>query len=421
MSDHACGSCSSQGGCGDHGGSCGSQGDPDQKLHARLARIRNKIVVLSGKGGVGKSTTAVNIAVALSLAGKKVGLMDVDVHGPSAPRLLSLRDAKPHMEPDGIEPVPWSHTLSVISLGFLLPNAEQSVIWRGPVKSGLIKQFIEDVMWGDLDYLVVDCPPGTGDEPMSVLQFIPDAQVVIVTTPQGVAVDDVRRSVSFCREMGAKVLGIVENMSGFVCSQCGHLENIFNAGGGEALATEMHVPFLGAIPLDPEVVRAGDEGFAFLKVNHESATAQAIGRVVKPILALSDSLQELVTPLTAQTMAVPANGERRIAVPVADGMLCQHFGHCQQFALIDVDPDRKAVTNTTMVTPPPHEPGVLPAWLKEQGAELILAGGMGSRAQSLFTDSGIRVVTGVPAAPPMDVVAAYLGGKLTTGANTCDH
>ena len=169
------------------------------------------------------------------------------------------------------------------------------------------------------------------------------------------------------------------------------------------------------------MVRAGDEGFAFLKVNHESPTAQAISHVIKPLLALSDSLQELSAPLTAQPAPVAVNSERRIAVPVANGMLCQHFGHCQQFALVDVDPETKTITNTTMVTPPPHEPGVLPAWLKEKGAELILAGGMGARAQSLFTESGIRVVIGVPAAPPMDVVAAYMGGKLTSGANTCDH
>ena len=160
-------------------------------MESNLARIKHKIVVLSGKGGVGKSTVAVNLAVGLALAGKKVGLLDVDVHGPSVPRLLSLSSADPHMEQNGMEPVAWGKNLEVMSLGFLIKDPDQAVIWRGPIKGGLIRQFLADVYWGDLDFLVVDCPPGTGDEPMSVLQFLgPTAHAVIVTTPQAVAVDD---------------------------------------------------------------------------------------------------------------------------------------------------------------------------------------------------------------------------------------
>ena len=283
MSDSSCSSCPSQSGCTDK-----SQCSPEEKkLADNLARIKHKIVVLSGKGGVGKSTVATNIAVSLSLAGKRVGLLDVDVHGPSVPRLLSLQGTQPHIEQDYIEPVPWSKNLGVMSLGFMLPNKEQAVIWRGPMKISLIKQFMRDVSWGDLDFLVVDCPPGTGDEPLSALQTLgQDALAVIVTTPQGVAVDDVRRSVSFCGEVGNPVLGIVENMSGFVCSHCGQVENIFNAGGGEQLAAEMHVPFLGAIPLDPEMVRAGDEGYAFIKTKQESPAGQALTKIIQPMLDL---------------------------------------------------------------------------------------------------------------------------------------
>jgi Mrp family chromosome partitioning ATPase len=274
------GSCSSATGCDKPG---------DEKLQKTLGRIKHKIVVMSGKGGVGKSTVAANIAVALSLAGKKVGLLDVDVHGPSIPRLLSLKGQKPHMGDKIMEPVPWSKNLSVMSLGFLLEDDRQAVIWRGPVKMGLIKQFVEDVMWGDLDFLVVDCPPGTGDEPLSTLQTLgPTAIAVIVTTPQGVAVDDVRRSVSFVGELGNRVLGIVENMSGFVCPECGTVHNIFNAGGGEDLAKEAGVRFLGRIPLDPEVTSSGDEGFPFMKVHRDTATGKAMQQVIEPLLAFPE-------------------------------------------------------------------------------------------------------------------------------------
>lgn len=273
------GSCSSSTGC-----------EPgDEKLQKTLGRIKNKIVVMSGKGGVGKTTVATNIAVALSLQGKKVGLLDIDVHGPSVPRLLSLKGKKPHMGDECMEPVPWSKNLSVMSLGFLLEDERQAVIWRGPVKVGLIKQFVEDVMWGDLDYLIVDCPPGTGDEPLSALQTLgPTALAVVVTTPQGVAIDDVRRSLSFVGQVGNRVLGLVENMSGFACPDCGAVHNIFNYGGGEELAKEAGVQFLGRIPMDPEVTHSGDEGFPFMKVHKETATGKALEEVIRPMLHLPD-------------------------------------------------------------------------------------------------------------------------------------
>ncbi|MBU1248212.1 MAG: Mrp/NBP35 family ATP-binding protein [Proteobacteria bacterium] len=284
MSDE-CGSCPSatpEGGCGS---AAGCPSEADQKIEKTLSRIKHKIVVMSGKGGVGKSTVAVNLAAALAMTGKSVGLLDIDVHGPSVPRLLGLQDEKPHMGPDFMEPIPWGRNLWVMSLGFMLPNKEQAVIWRGPVKIGLIQQFIKDVAWGDLDYLIIDCPPGTGDEPMTALQTVgPEAKTVIVTTPQGVAVDDVRRSVSFVGEMGNTVLGIVENMSGFACPDCKSVHDIFGSGGGEDLAREMGVPFLGRIPIDPEVARSGDEGFVYVKTEKDSIAAKSMADIVEKIL-----------------------------------------------------------------------------------------------------------------------------------------
>jgi Mrp family chromosome partitioning ATPase/predicted Fe-Mo cluster-binding NifX family protein len=419
MSD-SCGSCSSSQGGGCSGGGC-AENPEDLKLKKTLGRIKHKIVVMSGKGGVGKSTVATNIAVALSQAGKRVGLLDVDVHGPSVPRLLSLEGQQPHIGSEVIEPISWSRNLWVMSLGFMLPSKEDAVIWRGPVKMGLIKQFVQDVAWGDLDYLIVDCPPGTGDEPLSTLQTLgQDAHAVVVTTPQGVAVDDVRRSVSFVRQLGNPLVGIVENMSGFACPDCGAVHNIFNSGGGEELAKEMGTKFLGRIPIDPEVARSGDEGFPLVKVDHDSATAQAMNAVIKHMLDLADALQEnKEMPKVDEVNS--ENGRVRIAIPVVQGQLCMHFGHCEQFAMVDVDSELKSIISTHFETPPPHEPGVIPAWCADQKVNLVIAGGMGAKAQSMFTDRGVRVITGAPSLEPEAVVKQYLDGSLVTGANTCDH
>lgn len=251
-----------------------------------LERIKSKIVVLSGKGGVGKSTVAANLAAGLALEGLKTGLLDVDVHGPSIPRIMGLTGIMPEMAGDTILPVEWNWNLKVVSMGFFLQNPDEPVIWRGPVKGGVIKQFLHQVAWGDLDCLVVDCPPGTGDEPLSVMQLLgPDAVALVVTSPQDVAIDDVRRSVAFCRELGNPVLGIVENLSGFLCSQCGTVHEIFKSGGGEKLAEATGVPFLGRIPIDTEVGKAADQGEAYLAVKGTSPAALAFRQVILAAVA----------------------------------------------------------------------------------------------------------------------------------------
>ncbi len=274
--------------CGTPQGAATGDAADREALRANMARIKHKIVVLSGKGGVGKSTVAVNLAAALSDAKFKTGLLDIDIHGPSVPKLLGMELARvAGTEDGGILPVRYSDTLSVISIGFLMQNADEAVIWRGPMKYGVIKQFLKDVRWGDLDYLVIDSPPGTGDEPLSVCQFIdnPDG-AVIVTTPQDVALADVRRSVKFCRELGMPVLGVVENMSGFVCPHCGKPTEIFKSGGGRAMAESMGIPFLGNIPLDPQIVIGADGGspFAIDGPRGEGEARKGFMRVVDGIL-----------------------------------------------------------------------------------------------------------------------------------------
>lgn len=255
-----------------------------QSLQEKMARIRHKFIVMSGKGGVGKSTVAVNLAIALSLAGKKTGLLDVDIHGPSIPKMLKLEGCALEVKKGAIIPLEKAG-LKVMSIGFMLRQSDDALIWRGPMKMNVIKQFLTDVAWGELDYLIIDCPPGTGDEPLSVCQLAaPLDGAVIITTPQDVATADVRKSITFCRKLELPVTGIVENMSGFACPHCQTVTDIFNSGGGERMATDMQVPFLGKIPLDPAVGQACDAGLPFIYHHNKSATAQALEKIVQSIL-----------------------------------------------------------------------------------------------------------------------------------------
>ena len=258
-----------------------------QKLQARMCDIRHKIIVMSGKGGVGKSTVAVNLAMALAMSGLRVGLLDIDIHGPSIPTMLGLEQEKVRGDENGLLPVRVGD-LEVMSIGFMLKHQDDAVIWRGPKKVAAIKQFLGDVAWGALDCLVVDSPPGTGDEPLAVCQTIHDLDgAVIVTTPQKVAAVDVRKSVNFCHQVGVPILGVVENMNGFLCPQCGAVTHILPTGEGHRMAVEMGLPFLGSLPMDPEVAIAGDTGRVFFAHSHESPTARIMGTIVAPLVVLA--------------------------------------------------------------------------------------------------------------------------------------
>lgn len=388
--------------------------DPEQdqqKINARMAQVKHKICVLSGKGGVGKSTVAVNLATALADAGKQVGLLDVDIHGPSIPTMLGLGTMPLVSNAESVDPV-YVGNLKVMSVGFLCQDEDEAFIWRGPMKMGVIKQFLGDVEWGDLDYLIIDCPPGTGDEPLSVCQLIEDPDgAVIVTTPQQVATVDVRKSLTFCSKLSMPVLGIVENMSGFACPKCGEVVEIFNAGGGEKMAADFGVPFLGKLPIDPAIGKSCDAGRPFIQSHAASETASMLRDIVKPFLALTHNVS--TQPKETETM--------KIAIPTVDGKLNMHFGHCEAFTVLDVDPVSKTITDTSMLDAPPHEPGLLPKWLSERDVNMIIAGGMGQRAQVLFIEQEIKVVVGAPAETPETLVKAYLAGALETGINACDH
>lgn len=254
------------------------------KIIKNMDHIGHKIVVMSGKGGVGKTTVAVNLATGLSLSGNKVGILDVDIHGPNVPKMLGIdKETKMQSDGDSIIPIIVENNLKVMSMAFMLSSPDSPVIWRGPMKMSVINQFLGDVDWGELDYLIVDLPPGTGDESLSIAQQIPGAEAVIVTTPQDVALLDSRKSVIFAKQMNMPILGIVENMSGLNCPHCGNNIDLFKIGGGEKTAEEMGVPFLGRLPIDPEIVGAGDSGSPIISSDNKSESSKALVKIVENI------------------------------------------------------------------------------------------------------------------------------------------
>ena len=259
---------------------------PDELARRSLARITHKIMVMSGKGGVGKSSVSVNLAIALAEKGFQVGLMDVDIHGPDIPRMLGLSGMLTAGGEKKLNPMQFSDKLSAVSIEALMANKDDAIIWRGPVKHGAIRQFIGDVAWGELDFLIVDSPPGTGDEPLTVAQLIKDARAIIVTTPQEIALADVRKSINFCRTMKMNILGVVENMSGYTCPHCGRAVDIFGSGGGERTALKAGLKLLGRIPFDPRLVACGDAGLSFRQHYAEAPASRVFDEIAEQLALL---------------------------------------------------------------------------------------------------------------------------------------
>lgn len=262
---------------------CGKSTGANQQqemIREALSKIKHKIFVMSGKGGVGKSSISANLATGLADKGFKTGLMDVDLHGPSIAKIMGL---------DGMlsisanrKLVPYSHNenLKVVSMQSLMQDADQAVIWRGPAKAGMIQQFVGQVEWGNLDFLIIDAPPGTGDEPLTVIQTIPEAKAVVVTTPQEVALSDVRKSINFCQTVKLPVIGLIENMGPFKCPGCDHVIALFKSGGGEKTARTMDIPFLGTLPYSPEVVDASDDGTPIITKNRDNDFSVALNQII---------------------------------------------------------------------------------------------------------------------------------------------
>jgi ATP-binding protein involved in chromosome partitioning len=260
--------------------------EQEERLRDRMKKVKHKIAVISGKGGVGKSTVTVNLATAFAIHGhaNRVGILDADIHGPSVPKIIGLEGQKLQSGPPGIFPASSHLGIKVISMEFLLPDENAPVIWRGPLKMTAIRQFLADIVWGELDFMLADLPPGTGDEPLSVAQLLPEMDgVVIVTIPSEVSQIVVKKAVTFARKLDLPIIGVVENMSGFVCPECGAKSNIFRSGGGRKISDELSVPFLGSIPIDPKVCEDSDEGIPFIIKHKNSAASKAFLQIVKKI------------------------------------------------------------------------------------------------------------------------------------------
>ena len=278
------------------------KGSREEVIRCKLNQIKHKVLVMSGKGGVGKSSVATYLSLALAQKGYQVGLMDIDLHGPSIPKMFGLHGVLNITQEKEIVPHQYSPNLKVVSIESMMEDTDSAIIWRGPLKHGVIQQFIADCKWDQLDFLVIDCPPGTGDEPLSICRIIPEIKAVIVTTPQEVALADVRKSINFCKKMNVEILGLVENMSGLYCPHCNGFIPIFGAGGGERTAERMKVSFLGPLPFEPAVVVGGDRGRPILEDEQESPFKGAVLSFADKILARLPEVKSAADATPAHTV-----------------------------------------------------------------------------------------------------------------------
>ncbi len=370
----------------------------ERRLQEQLAKIRHKIMVMSGKGGVGKSSVAVNLAIGLSLQDFMVGLLDVDLHGPNVPKMLGLRRGRLQRRPDGrIGAIVYSPNLKFLSIEPLLPQEDAAVIWRGPLKISAIRQFIADIDWGKLDYLIIDAPPGTGDEPLTVAKTIPDAYALLVTTPQEVSLIDVRKSYNFCRKVKMRILGLVENMSGFICPHCGKEVDLFKRGGGERLAEELGIKFLGRIPVDPRVVAAGDAGKPMIAAYPESKTAEAFEELVRNVVAATEELFR----------DVEEGRYMRVAIPVEGPLVAEGLEKTDLFALYDIEKGQVKVKD---VAKKPEDTS-LDLWLKEQVVTHLMAPQFSPEIKEKLSKVGLRLIEGIHPKIKADLaIQDYLSG-----------
>ncbi|MBN1501368.1 MAG: P-loop NTPase [Spirochaetes bacterium] len=390
------------------------QGKPDIR-NQNLSKMKNKIIIMSGKGGVGKSTVSVNVAYSLAALGYKTGILDVDFHGPSVAKMTGIEDCEIENSSSGRPmPVKAEENIFILSIASLLKTKDEAVIWRGPMKIGVIQQFFDEFEWPELDFLIIDCPPGTGDEPLSVIQTIGDVTgSIIVSTPQDIAFLDARKTITFSKKLNVPIIGIIENMSGFICPKCGERIDIFKNGGALKAKADFNVEILGHIPIEPEIVESGDRGKPYSVNNKKEKGAEIFMEITKKIISKVDENS------TEKKNPEVKDGKDKIAIPVDKGILSSHFGHAEVFAVYYIE--NGAIIKKEELTPPPHEPGVIPKWLNEIKATKIITGGIGQSAINLFNGFGITVFCGAPVITPDDLIQLYLKDELKVTGSVCDH
>lgn len=399
-------------GCGAQGNTGCQPGPPRYSPHPESS-IKNTVAVMSGKGGVGKSAVTMLLAVALRRRGFEVGILDADITGPSVPRGLGV--SGPIMVGEvGAVPSASSTGIKVMSMNLILDAEDDAVIWRGPLISSTVGQFYQECEWGDLDYLLIDLPPGTADVPLTVMQSIPLDSIILVTSPQELAGMIVGKAVSMAAQLDAPITGLVENMSFVKCPSCGERVEPFGPSHGEEAARKMHTSFLGSLPLDRAISELADEGKL---EQYESKEVDAvIGEVVKR-LSTEKKTEEVGAEMNGETM--------KIAIVMSGGEVSPHFGRAEEFMVVEVEGGE--IQNREVLRAPAHECGALPALFAQKGVESVIAGGIGGGAMQHLERAGIHVFAGAKGSPE-DALGSFLAGTLTSseeicggGMGTCGH
>lgn len=380
-----------------------------------LNEIRRTIAVLSGKGGVGKSLVTALLATYLQRTGKyKVGILDADITGPSIPKLFGADEYKPKSTEVGLFPVRSHSNIQLMSINFLLDNPESPVIWRGPILANTVKQFWTDVIWGDLDFMFLDMPPGTGDVPLTVFQSIPLDGIIIVTSPQDLVSMIVKKAVNMANMMNIPILGIVENMSHVVCPHCGEIIKLFGESSIQDIAVKWEIPFLGSLPIDPDLARLCDEGH--IERIHKDYLSDAVAAMEKVPARKTPFLES-----EEENADLPEGGNQmlKIAIAAQDKHVSEHFGHCQGFEIYITDAGK--IVKQEFLPNPGHKPGLLPNLLNDKGVKVIIAGGMGGGAIDIFNEKGIDVITGARGALDYTIEQYLLGNLNSTGSICHEH
>ncbi len=384
----------------------GQMKEQEMMVREALKKIKNKVMILSGKGGVGKSTVSVCLATDLANRGYKTGILDVDLHGPSVPRMLGISglldiDSEKHLIPKTV-----MKNLSVVSIEYLLADKNQAVIWRGPLKHSAIAQFIGQVAWGELDYLVIDSPPGTGDEPLSVAQLIPDAKGVIVTQPQEISLADVRKCITFCKHVEMEPIGIIENMSGIICPYCGKKFHIFKSGGGEKIALITGLPFLGTLNFDPDLVDAADKGKLVSYISDEKRPYN------QDFKKITDNVIKRVEETRVEPISVEEIRRRRwirVAIPLFKDKVAPILPQADEIAVFHVIEGR--IEESARLRPEGKHT-ITPADISQLKVNLVILKDIKEKAKYVFNRYKIGVVSNAPDLPPEKLIEEFLAGRL---------